>query len=481
MKRHISLPAGCIALVAAMALVAGGCGAKSDSSTSSTEDGAKVTTTAAGASTVAKFGTLDSPCGKSLANGKKATVKASEAGTGTDKLYLSVANERSSTIRPGLLQEMWDTSVAFTKWCNDQGGIGGLPLEAVDADAKVLQVESAMATVCSKTFALVGGGWVQDQLVFSGKEGSDFHKCKMIAVPGFAVSAEFGEGNGSIQPLPHPAYLQNTNWIEQLVRLYPDKMKKSTVVWGNLPSMKANKDEVVATGKAVPGYGSVPDIQYDAVGQPDWSLVAQQVKDSGATSLAFVGEPQNLSSLSAALRAQSWDGVVFADANQYDQVLIDTSGPEAVEGVAARIAVHPIEEADKWPAVTQYLDIMKKDGPPNAKIADLGMQSMSAWLLFSTAAKACAESSGGEISRDCVLNEAFKISSWTGGGLHAETDPAGGKPNSCAMLMSVQKGKWARLDPKIDDAKAKDGFYCGKTVTVTGDFGKGNIDPTRTH
>ena len=79
------------------------------------------------------------------------------------------------------------------------------------------------------------------------------------------------------------------------------------------------------------------------------------------------------------------------------------------------------------------------------------------------------------------MNEAFKINSWTAGGLHSETDPAGGKGTSCAMLVQVQKAKFARLDPKIDDAKAKDGFYCGKNVTVTGDFGKGNIDPTRTH
>ena len=473
MKRQLVLAMLCVSLVAA------GCGAKNGGSSS--EETSKATTTAGGATTVGKFGTLDSPCGKTLANGKKATVKASEAGTGTDKLYLGVANERSSTIRPGLLQEMWDPSVAFTKWCNDQGGIGGLPLEAVDADGKVLEVESAMATVCSKTFALVGGGWVQDQLVYSGKEGSDFNKCKMIAVPGFAVSTEFAEGNGHISALPNPSYTKPSAWINQLVKLYPDEMKKTTVVWGNLPSLKANKDQMYAVGKTVAGFGAAPEVQYDGIGQPDWSLVAQQVKDTGATAVGFVGEPQNFSKLLQALKAQGFKGVAFADANQYDQVLIDTSGPDAVEGAIARNAFHPYEEADKWPAIQQYLDMMKKDGPPNAKIAMLGLQSMSAWLLFSTAAKACAESSGGEISRDCLMDAAFKITSWNGGGLHAEANPASGKPPACGLLMQVQKGKWARLDPKLTDAAAKDGFVCYDPVTVTGDFGKGVVDPTRTH
>jgi len=473
MKRHLLQAVLCVVLVAS------GCSASKDGASSAEEDGAKSSTTAAPAgATVTKFGDLDSPCGQKLDNGKTATVRATEAGTGTDKLYLAVANERSSTIRPGLLQEMWDTSLAFVKWCNDQGGIGGLQLEAVDADGKVLQVESAMATACSKSFALVGGGWAQDQLVFSGKEGSDFHKCKMIAVPGFAVSTEFSEGNGLIQAVPNPSYTKPSNWIEQLVALYPEKMKKTTVVWGNLPSLKANKDQIYAVGKTIDGFGAVPEVQYDAIGQPDWSLVAQQLKDTGATAASFVGEPQNFAKLSQALKAQGYTGVLFADANQYDNVLIDTAGPEAVEGVAVRQGFHMFEEADQWPATKQYLDMMKNDGPPEAKISALGMQSMAAWLLFSTAAKACAETSGGEISRDCVLDEAYKITSWTSGGLHAETDPASRLPQECAMLVQVKKGKWVRLDPK--DSSAKDGFHCSKVVKVEGDFGTGNVDPTRT-
>ena len=31
-----------------------------------------------------------------------------------------------------MFKEMWDASEAFTKWCNDAGGIGGLKIEPVD-------------------------------------------------------------------------------------------------------------------------------------------------------------------------------------------------------------------------------------------------------------------------------------------------------------------------------------------------------------
>lgn len=475
MKRHLIPAVLCLALLAA----ACGTDAAKNSGNGSTGDS---TTTSAASGTAAsdKFGTLASPCGKDV-DGKKVTVKAAEAGTGADKLYIGVANDRTSTIRPGVLQEMWDTSQAFVKWCNDQGGIGGLPIEVVDLDAQLLSVEKAMATACTKTFAMVGGGFVSDQLMFSGKDGSDFHKCKLINVPAIAVSPAATEGNGIIQPLPNGAYEKSNAWFKQLVRLYPEQMKKVSEVWGNLPSLKSNQEQNLAVAKTVDGVGTVADVSYDYAG-PDWSLVAQQIKDVGATAVNFVGEPANLAALNQALKAQNFTGIVFTDANQADPILFSTAGNGAAEGIIVREAVHPFDEADKWPAVKQYLDIMKKDGPANGKIAALGIQSFSSWLLFATAAVDCAKSSGGELSRDCVMDAAFTINSWTAGGLHSESDPAGKHAPKCSMLVQAKSGEFTRLDPKIGDKNSdKDGFFCADLITLTGDFGKGNIDPARKH
>ena len=56
-----------------------------------------------------------------------------------------------------------------------------------------------MTTACTSVFAMLGGGMVQDQLQFSGKEGSDFHECAMIDIPGFANSPEKSDSNGQVQ------------------------------------------------------------------------------------------------------------------------------------------------------------------------------------------------------------------------------------------------------------------------------------------
>jgi hypothetical protein len=433
------------------------------------------TTTADSGPESAMFGSIESPCGPG-----DATVAAGDAGAGTDKLYIGVANDRTSTIRPGQLKELWDMGVAFAGWCNAQGGIAGLKVEPVDLDGKMVGVEDAMAVACRDTFAIVGGGWAQDNLMFSGKDGTDFHKCGLIAVPGFAVSTDFNEANGQVQPIPNPTYVQATAWMTMMAKLYPDEVKNLAVVAGNVPSMTKNREQNTAMARETEGFDEISGFAYDAIGNQNWALIAQQVKDSGATAVNFVGETANMARLGQALRDAGFEGVFFATTNVYDPILAETAGPEAVEGTVVRIFAHPYEEADQWPATRQLVDLFEEYGPSDGKLASLSTQSFSAFLLFATVAQACAEE--GEITRDCVLREAGSVTEWTAGGLHASGNPAENTPAECGMLIQLRGGTWERLFPEVgggDDSG--DGFYCGDPplMEITGDFGEGNVDPTR--
>jgi hypothetical protein len=466
----------------ALSLTLAGCGAKQGDSAGTGEESPQGTAANNGGSngSALKFGDMKSPCGKDF-DGKKATINAAENGGDSKELLLSVANERSSTIRAGLLKELWDASVGFAKWCNDQGGIAGVPIKLVDTDGQVLQVEAAMAKACN-TFALVGGGWVQDQLAFSKKDGSDFHKCKLIAFPGFAVSPQFAGANGVVESLVNAANNRAVSWLKQLVRLYPEEMKKTAIVWGTLPTIENNgKQNSLAMAK-VPGIGRVADVSYAAVGQVDWDLVTQQVKQNGATAINFIGEPDNFAKFSASLKAQGWKGPLVGEVNHYDDVLLKAAGPDAVDGIMLRVAGHPFEEADKWPAMKDLIAMIKA-GSSDAKIAGLSMQSISQWLLFVTSANDCIKTSGGELSRKCVYDAAKTVGDWDGGGLHGPAKPLGTTSPRCSLLMQVQGGKFVRLDPVTDTKAAdgdqiRDGFYCTDSVDIAGDYGKGDVDPS---
>ena len=472
MKRFI------VVFAVVTALVAAGCGAKGDDTAGEEEEGTGATTTAPVGAAAKTFGTLESPCGPAP-TGKTVTIKADEAGRGTDKLYIGVGNDRTSPQQQGLNKELWDASNAFAKWCNDQGGVAGIPIEPVDLDAQAIKVEAAMTTACSDTFAMVGGGFALDTNVFSGKDTSDFHKCGLIAIPGFAVSTDFAEANGVVQPLPNPAYKKSAVFLNDVAELYPDEVAKTVAVYGDgLPSIAINKEQIKATAKAaVPAMKFVPDISYALLGQ-DFSVIAQKVIDSGATAMTFVGEPVNFSSLLFELKSKGWDGPAFVDANEYDEKVF-LKGDDVANNVLIRSAFHPYEEADLYPVVAEMVDIIENSGISEPTIAALTMQSFSSNLLFAQSVKDCVANGSGEISRECVIKAAKEIHEWTAGGLHAPADPGANIGPHCSMIIGAKDGEFIRVFPK--DAEKSDGFHCDEslTVDVTGDLGKGNVDPSR--
>ncbi|UDY34909.1 ABC transporter substrate-binding protein [Dermatobacter hominis] len=469
-----------LAVAAALSIVAG-CGASGGDDAS--EDESPSTTAAAQGSKGADvdspdFGSISAPC-----HAGEFTVADGEQQAAAGTIQIGVPNDRGSTLRPGLQKPIWDASVAFAGWCNDQGGIGGLKIEIVDMDAKLFDVEAAMQQACGTAFAMVGGGMAQDNLQFSGKDGSDFHRCGLIDIPAYAVSTEKSESNGQVQPIPNPAHNASNTWFQDFKKLYPDDSKAWIPVWGNLPSLEIVKAKQVAVAEAT-GFEQVGDLNYPVAGTTDWTPLALSIKEKGAESLSWTGESADVAKVLQVLRTQGWEGRALLESNQYDPIFVETAGPEAVEGSVVRMAVHMMEEADKWPAIRKYLDLVEKY-VPDGDTALLGIQSMSAWLLFATSANTCAEQNGGTLDRTCILEAAAANDAWTGGGLHAKEDLAGGPEitaSPCSMLMVVKDGKYERLYPEIDGTDDDgDGFHCPSdgVTEVTADVGQGKVDPGR--
>lgn len=462
-------------LLAAGTLLAAGCGASGDPSREESDESTGTSATAQVAE--ASFGDLEGP----LCGDGEFTVEPSEAGMGTDKLYIGVANDRSSDIRPGLNKSMYDASVAFAGWCNEQGGIGGLPIEIVDLDAALFNVEAAMTIACRDVFAMVGGGMAQDSLQFSGREGSDFHGCSMIDIPGFAVSAEKADSNGQVQPLPNVGGTVANTWLTDFAALEPDSASDWSVIWADLPSLEIMRTKYATAVEGVDGMELVGEQSYPPIGITDWMPYAQKMMESGATSFTWVGEVENLSDFLTAADVQGWEGVPILETNMYDPKL--ASNP-AAEGAVVRMQLHPIEEADRWPATRQYLDMLDRY-TEDGEVSALGIQSMSAWLLFATAANACGEANGGVLDRTCILEQAAGVETWTGGGLHAETEPDRFdevEASPCGMLVVVRDGKFERLYPELDgEGDDGDGFHCPEdgVTEIPGGGNDGVVDPDR--
>ena len=191
------------------------------------------------------------------------------------------------------------------------------------------------------------------------------------------------------------------------------------------------------------------------------------MKDKGVEGVIWVGEPENLAKLEVDMKdvnfAPQW---IRADTNHYDQKLLDVGGASVANTYIPSSFV-PFEEAAKNPATQQYLDEMKKYTPGGKAKALLGLQAWSAWLLFAQSAKQC----GSDLTRRCVYDNAKKVHDWTGGGLHAPTDPGANGGSKCFTLLVAGNGKFT-----VVDNKPNRGLYnCSpqNRQALTGDYGKG--------
>jgi hypothetical protein len=171
-------------------------------------------------------------------------------------------------------------------------------------------------------------------------------------------------------------------------------------------------------------------------------------------------------------------------ANFYDEVLTDGAGSLA-DGVIVRSFYTPFEEPEDSPAMAKYLELMETYNP-SGKIAGLGIQSMSAYLMFVTASNLCLDSNDGVLERECVLDAALGIDEWTGGGLHAPSNPGANEPSNCGLLFEIADGKFTRLFPQRGSAEDNGGGWnCidPGLAAIEGDFGDttAGVDPSRSN
>jgi len=437
-----------------VALAASAC-ARSSTETE-TGGGEETTTTSAagGGGGTGTFGTLHDVCGPGDA--KSATAQ----GVTADSITVGTFSDPGSSVRPGLNQEIFDTAEVFAAWCNDQGGINGRKLVVDQHDSALFNVRPEMAKACRKDFFLVGGGAVFDQ------EGVKPRlECVLPAIPGFAVSSEARGADLQVQPIPNGMTSQPFGPYKWLKRKFPDGAARAGILWGQLPAMTTTahmrKEQATRAGWKV-----VYENTFPATGPSSWAPFVEKLRSEKVKGLVWVAEPELLAALCNALRDADYKlDFIVTDANHYDQKLIKL-GAEAVSDVYVIGSLVPFEMAGENPATKQYLELFDEYKPDGKSHAYLGLQGMSAWLLFATSATKC----GDDLTRRCVYENARKVDDWTGGGLHARQDPARGLASQCFMFYKGGAGGFTF--PDVDPNEGP--FNCGpgNILKLKGDYGK---------
>jgi ABC-type branched-subunit amino acid transport system substrate-binding protein len=408
-----------LALLLALAMVAAACGRSDDDKSSGGETTTTTASSGGGGAKSADFGTLTDVCQSGKPTGSPAQ------GVTPTSIKLATFSDPGFAGRPGLNQELFDTADVFAAWCNDRGGIDGRKIEVDKKDAALTQVQAKMTEACANDFMMVGGGAVFDQ------DGVETRlKCLMPDIAGYAVSPENRGSDLLVQPVPNSVKeipIGDLNWLEGQ---FPKGEKKYGVLTGDIATTRIVGDQYDEAAKAL-GWQQVYKDVYPATGASDWTPYAEAMRSAGVEGLIWVGEPENLAKLVVAMNNIGYTPkFIRTDANHYDEKLIDQAGAALKDNVYVRSIFQPFENVKKGSATDQYLQAFKDYKPDGKNRTYLGLQAWSAWLLFAQAAKEC----GNDLTRKCVYDNAKKVSSWTGGGLHAETDPKSGGAQECFAL-----------------------------------------------
>ena len=429
-----------VGLLLVLGLLAAACG--SDRSDDDDTGGGDETTTTEAAAAEG-FGDLESPCGEAEEGEEPAA--GGDQGVTADKVVIGYGDDAGFPTSPGLSQETSDAVEALIAWCNDQGGINGREIEGKYYDAKILEVGNAVTQACGEVFMLVGQAWALD-----GAQEETRLGCDLPTVPTYSVSADFANAPLMYQSVPNPIDRTPATWAAQLEELYPDLVDKAAVMFGDYASTKDTKDKLVYAFEQM-GWKFLPCPQaYPITGAADWKPFAQALKDCGAEIVYYAGQAnpnfQNMLDASAQL---DYRPVWFTDANNYIESFAKWNTSGNADKVHIRTAFTPFEQAEEGSVTQQYVDLVEGNG---GKISQLGEQTTSSVLLWMTAADAC----GADLSRDCVLEELAKIDSWTGGGLHAESNPAENLPPDCGMLLKLDGTEFVQVAPEEEGE-----FDCG--------------------
>jgi ABC-type branched-subunit amino acid transport system substrate-binding protein len=401
-------------------MIAAGCSRSSKSSSAPTAGGA-VPAAANG-----DFGSLKALCGPGNAKG------ATDPGVTDTAIDVGTMSDPGATVLPGLNQELFDSATAFVGWCNAAGGILGRKLNLHKWDAALFQVAAKMVQSCqAPDFMLVGNGEALDATGVQQRLS-----CKLPEIAAYDVSSAAGSAALSLDPLPVPNSESNIGGpLRALAKADPEAIKHMGLINSNQQSIKdaGNRDKAAATtlGYTVASYQEIP------VFVDNWRPFVENLKSAGVQVFDLVATPDQTAQIYKTMQDVGYfPKYALLNSNNYDSKLISQGGP-ALAGSTGGILINsyliPFELASQYPAVQQYINLLQQYA--NAKPKSLGVNAFSAWLLFAESAKAC----GSNLTRACVMNHAQATHNWTGGGIHAATQPsnANGDASQCFVLVKA--------------------------------------------
>ncbi len=388
------------------------------------------------------FGDLKGLCGP-RPNDFTPTGKQVRGVTDTE-IKVTTMGDPGNPIQPGLGKEFFDIADAFTKWCNDAGGINGRKITVNKRDGILTQAATKITEACQTDFMHVGGGNPLDNTTVEPRLG-----CNLGAVPAYVVTTEALMAPLQVQPGGTTADEGIVGPLKTLFDQFPEAKDKVGVLGQNLGALGAIADRYEATVKAAGG--TVVSKQLAAPMGQEWRTIVESMKAADVQILFSAGAFSiNATPLVQEMNNSGWEPLaIVSEMSSYNNYNIQTAKDADMPPFYLYTPFWPQEIADQNPAAKLAVDLLHtKD--KNARLQYFHYAGLNAWLLWAAAVRDC----GADLTVECVLQKAERTD-WTAGGLFAPNNPAPPEKMTNTRCFTMLKLDAAQGEFAYDEATTK--------------------------
>ena len=349
----------------------------------------------------------------------------------------------ATEIRLAVIADDSDTFQGMTAWrisVNRRGGIAErkVRLDLYETGETAEGYVDALTTACDRNFAIVGSFSVFDV-------ATDAVDCGEIPdLPVEAVAAEHMTAGNAFSPFPRQPDVDAVGPYRYL----RDEIDGCCSQYVLVPDTEPSRGRTLARIDAATAIG------FDNAGMPDVSAsdsesrydeLVTEMEANGATFAASgLGADSTLTLRRAAEGKAASVVAWFCDAECYDPSFLSEGG-DAIDSQYVAIETTPFSDRADIQSLRSYYRITtREDDTPTYS----GLRAYVTGMLFERAAKSVVEAEGIDgLTRVRLLDALAGIHDFDAGGILGPTDVGARAPTGCYVLLQVQDGKFARVNP----------------------------------
>lgn len=371
---------------------------------------------------------------------------SNQTGITDDEIVLANASDVSGPV-PGLFESARLGTAAYLAFFNSQSDICGRKLTMLELDSKTDSAadQAAYLRACAESFAAVGSVSIFDSGGARTAEECGLPDLRANILTNERYDCETCFAAQALEPgvITDAAYQfyarQNKQATQSAAFLYLNL--------GGSPALaRSFADAGESAGFNVKIYKGIESSEFN------YAPFVQELKDEEITFVSFTGATQQAVRLADAMAQQGYEPEQFVVTQTQYGPEFAAQGGANVDGAMAPVP-HPAFNSSN-PEIglyTQWLQRVK----PGASPTTFGLFAWSATRLFVERAIAL----GGKLTRETLLSEVRKITTWTSGGMHSEMNVGGKQSFTCSTVVQLQQGEWNQI--------SGNGYDCGKLVRTS--------------